>query len=214
MKLLNLLPNDKVFHTHLLGLTHHAETASHALHHLVEALLTHDTALLHQCEAEITKAKQEAKKVYYTINEEVCRTFITPFDREDIQELATCIYLIPKSVDKIANRLHRHELNCYNDDFKRFTTLITRQSAALRDLMHGLTKGMQPTVIHEKAGILYELEDQGDETLGSLLFDVMRSQLDVRELLMRKDLYDMLEAVTDYYRDAAAVGLRIVLKHS
>ena len=37
---------------------------------------------------------------------------------------------------------------------------------------------------------------------------------DMKELILRKDIYDMLEKVIDRYRDAAGVALQIVLKHS
>lgn len=37
---------------------------------------------------------------------------------------------------------------------------------------------------------------------------------DIRNLILRKDIYDMLEKVLDRYRDAAGIALQIVFKHS
>ena len=58
------------------------------------------------------------------------------------------------------------------------------------------------------------MEAHGDEVLGQLLKNLFKGDRDVRDLILRKDVYDMLEKVLDRYRDASAVALQIVLKHS
>ena len=65
-----------------------------------------------------------------------------------------------------------------------------------------------------KARQLQELENKGDAILGELLVELFRNSTDPRDLILRKDIYDMLEKVIDRYRDAAGVALQIVLKHS
>ena len=55
---------------------------------------------------------------------------------------------------------------------------------------------------------------KGDLMLGELLVSLFNEGHTVRDLILRKDIYDMLEKVIDRYRDAAGVALRIVLKHS
>ncbi len=50
--------------------------------------------------------------------------------------------------------------------------------------------------------------------LGQLLKNLFKGDRDIRDLILRKDVYDMLEKVLDRYRDASAVALQIVLKHS
>lgn len=201
----------------LEALTLHAQQASGALNTLIETDPAGDNNAqqkVEQCAQEIKAAKTAAKKVLANLTEEVCRTFITPFDREDLQELANSIYLIPKLISKIYSRMVLNQLWVSHDDFHRFSVIIVRQSEALNELMKGLSRGLQPNVIQQKAAVLYELEDQSDETLGQLMADLFKHTDDPRQWLLRKDLYEMLEDVTDHYRDAAAVGLRIVLKHS
>jgi uncharacterized protein len=214
MKLLNFLPKEDKFNDMLQTLAEHAQAASHALHQLTDANTSAAPSQAEPLTQAIAQTKTAAKQVYNQLVTEVCTTFITPFDREDIQELGTAIYLIPKLIHKSNQRMRQHHLTCYNGDFSRFSAIIMRQSTVLLELMYGLQKGLKPTIIHEKSAILYELEDQGDETLGSLISSLFESDLPVRELLLRKDLYEMLEDVTDYYRDAAAVAMRVVLKHS
>lgn len=217
MKLLNLLPQEDKFYRMLAQLAHQAQVASHALHHLLSSGSVtgqQDDSLRRQCREKIQAAKTSAKTVINETTSEVCRTFITPFDREDIQELAQSVYFIPKLLWKAYLRMEQHGLETSHEDFVRFTAIIAKQSDALIDLMHGLEKGYKPSIIHEKAETLYDLEDQGDDTLGAVIRELFQSTDDVRQLILRKDIYEMLESVTDYYRDAAAVALRINLKHS
>ncbi|HEY0901827.1 MAG TPA: hypothetical protein VGD95_06860, partial [Micavibrio sp.] len=61
---------------------------------------------------------------------------------------------------------------------------------------------------------LQELENKGDAILSELLVELFKGDNDARDLILRKDIYDMLEKVVDRYRDAASVALQIVLKHS
>ena len=52
--------------------------------------------------------------------------------------------------------------------------------------------------------LLRELESKGDVILSELLATLFRDENDMKELILRKDIYDMLEKVVDRYRDAAA----------
>lgn len=211
MKLLNILPKEEKFYTMMQSLARCAHQASYALHHWVE---NPDEAVHAKCRKEIDEAKQVAKDELRTTVEEVCRTFITPFDREDIQELCTQLFLIPKLIGKIADRMELHHMEPMDKDINRFTRLLVAQADAMTDLMKGLVDGLKPNLINAKASALYELEDQGDEVFSDLIGSLFATERPARELILRKDLYELLEDVVDCYRDAAAVGLRIVLKHS
>ena len=211
MKLLDLLPKEKIFYEQLDTLTDCAKAATEALHHLFESS-DRDARL--KCGDQVAQAKAEAKHTYNQLNNAVCVTFITPFDPEDLQELATCLYSISKLQDKIQTRLLSVGWNESLEPLKRFSLIIARQSDALQQLMQALVKNKKPRVIHEKAAVIDELEDQGDELFNELIVALYKEPLETRDLLLRKDLFEMLEDVTDTYRDSAAVALRIILKHS
>ena len=77
----------------------------------------------------------------------------------------------------------------------------------------GTKRGDEKTIVG-KVAQLHTLEANGDEVLGQLLSDLFKNHQDARDLILRKDIYDMLEKVLDRYRDAAEIALQIVLKHS
>lgn len=206
-----LLPSEEKFYVLMRDLSSQA--------HIAAALLKEFTSKKPGNErdaigAKIAKSKAESKELMARVSREVSLSFITPFDREDIQEFCEQLYRITKTMDKIRERLELHNILADEGDFSRQVDLIVEESEAMQDIVAALTKkGSEKTIIG-KVATLHELEARGDEVLGQLLKNLFKGDRDVRDLILRKDVYDMLEKVLDRYRDASAVALQIVLKHS
>ncbi len=162
----------------------------------------------------IAAMKAESKTLMAKVTREVSLSFITPFDREDIQEISGQLYKITKTIDKIRERLELHNLGSDRGDFARQVDLIQQEAAVMNDIIEALTKKGGEKSIIDKVATLHTLEAHGDEVLGNLLANLFNGGRDVRDLILRKDIYDMLEKVLDRYRDAAGVALQIVLKNS
>ncbi len=206
-----LLPNEDKFYVLMRELSAQASAATLLLQEFTEAT---DIAARAQAGQKIADCKAEAKRLSETITREVSLSFITPFDREDIQEFATHLYKIPKTIDKIRERFELHDIRSDGNDFSRQVDLIVLEAKEMQDIVEALTKKGSEKAIIAKVDVLHELETRGDEVLGDLLKHLFLNTHDARELILRKDIYDMLEKVLDRYRDASAVALQIVLKHS
>jgi uncharacterized protein Yka (UPF0111/DUF47 family) len=208
----NLLPREDKFLKMLQDMELAANRSARLMKKLVEH--RHDEPVVLDASEEIYKYKREAKKTLETLTQEICRTLITPFDREDLQEFAVALYNIPKLITKITDRLLTHNMHPYNGDFNQFVALIDRQAEAMSAVIRELSGKLNSRTVNAKAAILHELEDQGDVVLGQLIASSFHDIEDVRELILRKDIYEMMEDVTDQYRDAANVAMRIILKHT
>ena len=208
----NFLPREEKFIKMLMELEAYANQSCRLLKVMVEQRA--DAQAIEQASEGIRRSKREAKKCQELITQEICRTLITPFDREDIQEFAVTLYHIPKLIDKITVRLLTHDMHPFNRDFNKFVDIIERQAEAMSAVLQEFSGKLNTKTVNAKAAILHELEDQGDVVLGQLIASSFHDITDVRELILRKDIYEMLEDVTDQYRDAANVALQIILKHS
>lgn len=208
----NFLPREEKFYKMLASLEAHSTASARHLKTLI--LERHTSEKAHQADEAIKKAKFAAKKEMETLTQEICRTLITPFDREDLQEFGATLYHIPKQIEKIKDRILTHDLYPFNEDFNRFADIIEREAQAMSELVAELNGKFNSRTINDKAAIIHELEDQGDVVLGQLIAHVFHDIADTREVILRKDIYEMLEDVTDMYRDAANIALRIVLKHT
>lgn len=205
-----LLPSEDKFYVLMRALNTQAEKSALLLGEFISA----DGAVRDDVGRKIAAAKAEAKALSEKITREISLSFITPFDREDIQEFCTHLYKIPKTIDKIRERLELHEIKSDGAGFSRQVDLIVQESAAMQDIVEALTRKGGEKAIVEKVNVLHDLETRGDEVLGELLKQLFKDTQDARALILKKDIYDMLEKVLDRYRDASAVALQIVLKHS
>lgn len=209
--MLKLIPKNETFFVQLENLGRCALESANGLSVVVGS---DDMDAVHAAAAKLVNAKQSAKTEFNAITEAICRTLITPFDREDMQDFAYLLYHVPKQIEKIKERMLTHGIRDFNGDLSRFTIIIDREAAMMSEILQSLSGKLNTRAIQAKVAVMHELEDQGDKALGSAIADGFYSVADTRELMIRKDLYEMLESVTDLFRDAANVAMRIVLKHS
>lgn len=211
-KLPFLKPRDNKFCVLLEGLCGQARACAIHLKTFVESA---DAVEQARAAEAITAARRQSRELTADITAELCRTFITPFDREDIQDIAADLYKIPKTIEKIKDRLSTHRISSVKGDFSRQIDVIVQEAEAMEEMVAALIKpGYDDKRIFAKARQLQELENKGDAILSELLVELFQNNADARDLILRKDIYDMLEKVVDRYRDAAGVALQIVLKHS
>lgn len=205
-----LLPQEDKFFKGMRALS--AEARQGAV--LLKRFIDTDPANRVEIGAQIAAAKAQSKHLLSQMTRDVALSFITPFDREDIQEFAANLYKITKTIDKIRERLDLHAVKSDRGDFSRQIDLIVAEADVMEEIVEALTHKGGAKIIVQKVSVLHELENNGDIVLGELLVHLFRDVSDARDLMLRKDIHDMLEKVLDRYRDAAAIALQIVLKHS
>ncbi|MGE3479582.1 MAG: DUF47 domain-containing protein [Dongiaceae bacterium] len=206
----NLIPSGEKFLTYLEQM---AGKASACAHHLQNFVGTTDEAIRQKSVQEILSSRARAKALMAEISRELSRSFVTPFDREDIQDLAAELYKIPKTIEKVQDRLSRYKLQDEQGDFSRQIAVIVQEADAMDSMVQDLIRGRNNRKIQDQVAFLYDLEQRGDTILGDLLANLFQGACDPRDLILRKDIYDMLEKVIDRYRNAAGIVLQIVLKH-
>jgi uncharacterized protein Yka (UPF0111/DUF47 family) len=211
MKSFSLLPRQEKFYTYLLDLSAKSSLCARYLKDYVE---TADLTTRKKIAGDIADCRAHSKEIMSNMTGELCRSFITPFDREDIQSFSQNLYRIPKTIEKAVQRMELHGLAGAKADFTRQVDLIVEESRAMEDMVGDLVGKRNAPQVIEKVKLLHDLEQKGDDVLQELLGSLFSEGRDVRDLLLRKDIYDLLEKVIDCYRNAAAVTLQIVLKYS
>jgi uncharacterized protein Yka (UPF0111/DUF47 family) len=95
-----------------------------------------------------------------------------------------------------------------------FVVVITKSVAALNKAVRELRNMKDLRAITESCVIINSLENEGDDLLDKAMMELFGSQIDPIELIKRKDLYEILEIVTDKCEDAANVIESIIVKYS
>jgi hypothetical protein len=207
----SLLPKQEKFYTYLTELSSKANICALHLKAYVEAP---DDGARKKTGQALADCRAESKTIMNDMTGELCRSFITPFDREDIQSFAQCLYRIPKTIEKAVQRMELHGLTGSKADFIRQIDLIAGEAKIMEEMVGDLIKKRNSKQVMQKVALLHELEQMGDDVLQELLASLFADGRDVKDLILRKDIYAILEKVIDCYRDAAAVTLQIVLKYS
>lgn len=204
-----LLPREGKFYTLLTDMTLEARKSCDLLVQFAKASQEERAQLSEQ----IREIKKHAKQQMNEMHERLVYSFITPFDREDLQEFALVLYRIPKQVDKIKGRLMVMRDGTDDPNFNRLLEIIQESASALQYLVERLNK----RDIHELrkyADKIQELEHEADEVLDAFAISFNDSDVNFYEALFRKDVYELLEKLTDHYKDGSDVALRIILKHT
>ena len=211
MKIPSLMPREDKFYRLLEQLTAEAAISAQNLKELITAS---QPAQKQDAGQSIALSKGRAKQISADVTVELCRSFVTPYDREDIEAFSNHLYKIPKTIEKIKERLDLYGLEKDLTSFERQTDLIVAESKALEDLVNALTARKKSQDLIAKVARLKELETEGDRVLNELLAELFRESRDPRDLILQKDLYDMLEKVIDRFRNVGSIVLQIVLKYS
>lgn len=208
---LHLLPRKDTFNHLLEQLSAKAHESALELRAYTQS---RDPAESHRAGEAIKRIRTEAKQVSIDVTRELSVSFITPFDREDIQEFAVHLYKIPKLIEKIRERMELHGMNHQTADFSPQINVIVEEAETLQAMVTALLRRRNFAEIKDKIAVLHNLEQRGDDILNDLLKKLFSETTDARDLILRKDIYDMLEKVVDRFRDVASVTLQIVLKYS
>lgn len=145
---------------------------------------------------------------------ELGRNFITPFDREDIHALATSLDDIADFIWASAKRITNYSIEDNDEITKGFASVITRSIKALNKAVGQLRDMKDLRSITESCVMINSLENEGDDLLDKAMMQLFSSSIDPVELIKKKDLYEMLEIVTDKCEDAANVIESIIIKYA
>ncbi len=211
MKFPSIFPKEEKFYQLLARHSLHASVCAQQLKAFMDATNEADRM---KASAAIDAERAAAKALAAETTMELCRSFITPFDREDIQDLSDLLYKIPKIIEKVKERIVMHGISSSEGDFIRQVDLIVEEASVMDAVVTALISGKGSAGVIRNVERLRNLEQKGDTVRNELMVELFKSDRDIRDVLLRRDIYDMLEKIVDRFRDAAGVVLQIVLKHS
>lgn len=160
------------------------------------------------------QSRRKDKKITSLITEELCRTFVTPLEREDIEALSLALYRIPKSVEKLVERLSIYPGKLPREGFIRQAEFLCKGSEAVVFMVKQLRHGARIEQITEANTRLQFAEGEADKHLLGMLKELYQGPYDAKETVILQDLFETVEKSVDRCRDAGNVVFQIVLKYS
>lgn len=207
----SFLGHDEKFFDLLEASAQQADTSVHELVALLGRVAHEDSA---QSLDAFVHSRRKDKEITQQLTEQLVKTFITPLEREDIQALAAALYKIPKTVEKIGERILICPRDLKGHDFAKQVELLDQAAEVVLSMVKDLRKGTNLAATREKNNRLQTLEGEADALEVALLTELYHGDYNARQLMFLRDLYDLLEKVIDRCRDAGNVILEIALKYS
>jgi uncharacterized protein len=161
---------------------------------------------------EFVVSRRADKAITAQISEALCTNFVTSLEPEDIEALSTCIYKVPKTCEKIAERILLAPQHLEGVDLSPQVAMLEKATGTLLQMIQELRKGLPKTRASALNQELQMVEGEADKAVNELLRGIYNAGENPGRVVFLKDVYELLEKVTDRCRDAGNVVLQIVLK--
>ena|SRR5437868_644060 len=163
---------------------------------------------------DVIRSRRRDKAITAQISDELCANPVTSLEREDIEALSNSLYKIPKTIEKIGERILLAPHFLQKIDLSRQLEMLERATATVVLMLKDLRTGARLERIKQQNETLQLVEGEADKLVLELMRGLYSSNLEAVRLVFLKDLFELLEKVTDRCRDAGNVMTNIVLKNS
>ncbi len=163
---------------------------------------------------EFIATRRKEKAINSEISDALCTTFVTALEREDIEALSNALYKIPKTVEKIAERIILAPQFMREVNISKQIAMLEKATSTVLGMIKELRKGVRLEQIKRMNDNLQAIEGEADKLVLELLKGLYSGQIEGTKVVFLKDLYELLEKVPDRCRDAGNVISHIVLKNS
>ena len=161
--------------------------------------------------AEIRQLEHEGDEITHQILRELNTSFVTPFDREDIHQLASGLDDILDGIEAVADMFVLHNIKQPLPEMRRQADVLHRAAEELRQAMSDLRN---LRVLGEHWVEINRLENEGDRVYRKTVAALFSGDYKAMDVLKWKDIVDQLESAIDDCEDVANILESIVLKHA
>jgi len=158
--------------------------------------------------------RRKDKRLTQELTEHLCKTFVTPLEREDIESLSNSLYKIPKTAEKFGERLLLAPQHIKGLDIARQMDMLEQAADTVVLLVKELRLGVNIEKVQKQNDDLQRIEGEADKIMVKSLQELYTGDHTALRVVILKDLYEILEKVFDRCRDVGNVVFQIVLKHS
>jgi len=159
----------------------------------------------------IKDVEHACDQLTHEITTKLNKSFITPFDREDIYTLTVALDDICDYIDAGARTIVMYDIRNFNDDSRALARTIVELGAAIKKAVGMLSK---PNGINAHFVEIHRLENVADDIYFRAIGHLFKNSTDPIELIKRKEFLEILENATDRAESVANIIESIVLKHT
>ncbi len=205
------LPKDRVFFELFEAVAENVELSGKKLKEVInEPDFDRRAALIQQVE----DLEHKNDEVTHRIFTELGRNFITPFDREDIHYLASALDDIVDYIFASAKKINFYRVNPNEAGINKFGDLIEQGCTQVKIAVKELRDMKNIRNITDALVRVNSIENQADDIFDLSIERLFEVETDAKEVIKKKEIYQVLEKVTDKFEDAGNVIESIIIKYA
>jgi hypothetical protein len=164
--------------------------------------------------AKLEQLEHRNDEYTHQIFQELGRNFITPFDREDIHYLAIALDDICDYIYASGKKINFYKVNPDDSGMRKMAEIIRLGCAEVKTAVFELRNMKNVKIMSEAIIKVNSLENQADDVFDMCIERLFDMETDVKELIKKREIYQVLEIVTDKFEDATNVIDSIVVKYA
>jgi predicted phosphate transport protein (TIGR00153 family) len=160
---------------------------------------------------QLRELEHRGDQLSHEIGHKLEKTFVTPFDREDIHALISRLDDILDLIEEVADTCILYHITAPTPVAIQQAEILTKQCIQIREALTHLRdfKNLEKYWIE-----VHRLENEGDHVARAAIADLFRDGDNPLDVIKWKDVYSLLEDAIDTAEDTANVIERIVVKHA
>jgi len=204
------IPRQEAFFTLFEESAQNAVKAAHSLKQLID-----NWQDIEQKVAEIDELEHQGDTITHEIIARVHRTFVTPFDREDIALLAHTLDDVTDFIHAAAVAMFLYKADPPGERAKELADIIVQGATEVERSMPKLRRhGAELRQVLGHCIEINRLENMADMVYRSAMAELFDDSADMAHVIKWREIYEHMESATDRCEDVANVLEGVALKHA
>ena len=201
-------PKEVKFFPLLLAL---AEVSNKSAERLVACIEKNDASILQS----IKDLEHEGDRIIAKIYDELNATFITPFDREDINALANRLDDVTDQIYGCAKRITFYRPKSLPMAANQIADMTNEATKFMVEAVDGLSNiKSQSNKIQKICDRLHDIESDADEVFQNYTIELFEKNTDAIEVIKLKEIMNVLEGITDEIDHVGKIIKTIIVKYA
>lgn len=187
--------------------------------HMVDAaktleLLLSDMSRAEHHAAKIKDLEHKCDELTHRTMDMLHKTFITPLDREDIHGLISRLDDVVDLIDAVSGRIYLYDLRDITPEMRSMAETSRMATELIAKTVVTLDKIKNPKEVLQNCIEINRLENDADRVLRTAMAKLFREETNAIEVIKKKEIYQLLESITDKCEDVANIIESIVIEYS
>ena len=163
---------------------------------------------------EITELEHQGDTITHQIIAQLHRTFVTPFDREDIAQLAHTLDDVTDFIHAASDAMLLYKVTPPGERARELADIIVQAAIEVEKAILQLRHRSDLKQIIRRCVEINRLENMADRVYRSALAELFGDSTDIAHVIKWREIYEHMESATDRCEDVADVLEGVAIKHA